>query len=190
MEGNVTSVLLPLSWTDTPAAECLLGTLENKDHVVMRTPLLSTATPRRPWSSSHSNLKPLLNGCTSSSPSWFPEGDYQQQPLCPGAWGCSLLSTKTRPTHPEVEQLDTWSAPVPVPLLAEQGTTGGLASLMHFPARVPWPPGLPPARAPSCCSVGSCRPTGQISIPPAARLSGGLKIPLLRPRPREAGLLN
>lgn len=32
----------------TPAAGCLLGTLENKDHMVTRTPLLSTAIPRRP----------------------------------------------------------------------------------------------------------------------------------------------
>lgn len=34
---DVTGVLYPLSWTDYPAAEYLLGTLENEDRLILRT---------------------------------------------------------------------------------------------------------------------------------------------------------
>lgn len=83
----------------TPAAGCLLGTLENKDHVITRTPLLSTATPTRPWSSSHSNLKPRVNGCTGSSPSWFPEGDSTNSSRCVLVPGL-LIALHQAPPYP------------------------------------------------------------------------------------------
>lgn len=167
---DVTGVLYPLSRTNDPAAEYLLGTLENEDRVILGTPLPPTAARTRPGPHCTHTINRSWMAVPVSTLPGFPRLtrlSAAADPVPPAA------PTKPHAIHPEGEPRSSGCQRGLPCRPGRAGHSGGgeLAGTLHafFCQSAPAPR---PASHPGTGQLRGTLRMGPISTLPAARWSG------------------